>query len=191
MSSSLLYELEAELGELEGELEAEQATGPLVRIHYVRGARREFEIEQFDPAPPRRGTILLTRFPFGGSVLSAAHRTILARIAAAVMARVPSLTAIQCVFLDVEGHEDEVGDPQNYGVVGAARARNAALALGTLLDQAIRKLPVANQRRVIITVSSAGPTRPIRSNVTADGRDLNRRVEIRARFQECPGITSV
>lgn len=188
MTRSLMYELEAELGELAGELEYEQEAAPLVRIHYVKGAQAEFEIERFDPAPPRRGTVLLTKFPFGGSALSAAHKAILARVVSAVMARVPSLTTIQCVFLDVEGHEDEVGDPQNYGQVGAARAKAAALALGRRLAGLIGKLPVASRRRVIITVSSAGPTRPIRSNVTADGRALNRRVEIRARFQECPGV---
>ncbi|MGZ4828855.1 MAG: OmpA family protein [Candidatus Angelobacter sp.] len=186
--ATLLSELESELGESELELEYEQAAPPLVRIHYVRGAQGEFEVEQFDPAPPRRGTVLLTGFAFGSAAISAAHRTIMARIVAAVMARLPSLASVHCVFIDVEGHEDEVGDPRNYGAVGGARAQAVALALGQRLQQLIGALPAANRRNVIITVSSAGPTRPIRSNVTAEGRALNRRVEVRLRFEICPNI---
>jgi outer membrane protein OmpA-like peptidoglycan-associated protein len=188
MAQSSMPELEAILGEIEGALEYEQEAAPLVRVHYVKGAQAEFEIEQFDPSPPGPGTALLARFAFGSATLTAAHKTLLNKIVAAVMARLPSLASVHCAFVDVEGHEDEVGDPRNYGVVGAARARHVAQALRRLQEAAIGKLPAANRRSVVITVSNAGPTRPIRSNVTPDGRALNRRVEVRLRMGMCPGI---
>jgi outer membrane protein OmpA-like peptidoglycan-associated protein len=183
-----MHELEAVLGEIQGALEHEQEAAPRVRIHYVRGAQAEFEIEQFDPSPPRPGTILVTGFAFGSARLTAAHRAILNRIVTTVMARLPSLQNLSCAFVDVEGHEDEVGDPQKYGIVGATRARTVALTLGGRLATLIGRLPAPNRRDVIITVSSAGPTRPIRSNVTPEGRALNRRVEVRLRFEICPGV---
>lgn len=174
--------------ELEEELEFEAPRPPKISIRYVKGAA-EMEVERFDPAPPRPGTILFTRFAFGSPTPIAAHRTLAARVAKAAagrMAALPSFTG--CVFLDVEGHEDEVGDPARFGRLGGERAKAIAGLILAALRTEIAKLPAGDRRNVVFTISSAGPVRPIRSNVTDEGRALNRRVEVRIRTGTCPGI---
>lgn len=178
----------ASVRDLEDELELELQWQPRIRVRYVRGAA-ESEIERFDPAPPRRGTILLTRFAFGSAAPIAEHRTVAGRIASAVVAKMvglPSFTG--CVFLDIEGHEDEVGDPARFGVLGSQRAIAILNLIRARLPVAGARLPAASRRKVIVTISSAGPVRPIRSNATEEGRALNRRVEVRIRSGDCPGI---
>jgi outer membrane protein OmpA-like peptidoglycan-associated protein len=182
MSSSLLRELEQELGESTLPLAYEMETEP------------EFEIERFDPHPPRPGTTLLTRFAFASAALTAEHKRILARFTATLVARMPlpSPSPSHCLVLMIEGHEDEVGDPKNFGVTGLKRARAVRKELIKDLSARIRKLPAARRTSVLrqlnprlIAATTAGPTRPIRSNVTAAGRALNRRVEIRVGFIRC------
>lgn len=142
--------------------------------------------DDFDPAPPRPGTTLLTHFAFGGSGLSASHRVALARVADNIVRQMPSSRGFNfCFFVDAEGHEDEVGDPARFGRLGTARALAAANHLAGLLRPRISRLPAASRREVRINVTSAGPTRPIRSNVTSAGRAMNRRVEIRFRGGPC------
>jgi len=175
--------------ELEDELEYGVAQRPRIRVRYVKGAYGEFEIESFDPSPPPSGTILLTGFPFGGSNPTAAHRAIIARVAAAAVGRMSSIAStLYCVVVDVQGHEDEVGDPGNFGVVGLERAKKVMLLLVAQLRTRVAGLPAASRRGVIINVSTAGPARPIRSNVTEQGRAMNRRVEIRVSVAPCGPI---
>jgi outer membrane protein OmpA-like peptidoglycan-associated protein len=148
----------------------------------------ELEFEAFDPSPSPPNTIFLTRFGFGSARLSARHRRIINQIAQQAFAAMPGLPALHCLFVEIEGHEDEVGDPARFGQLGVARANAAARALVDRLSALMWRLPASQQRNVQITISSAGPTRPIRSNVTADGRALNRRVEIRGRRGLCDNI---
>jgi outer membrane protein OmpA-like peptidoglycan-associated protein len=95
------------------------------------------------------------------------------------------ISNLHCVFIEVEGHEDEVGDPARFGALGLARAATVTQFLVAALELRIKSLPSASQREVRISISTADPARPIRSNVTADGRALNRRVEIRTTVGPC------
>jgi outer membrane protein OmpA-like peptidoglycan-associated protein len=95
---------------------------------------------------------------------------------------------LYCINVDVEGHEDEVGDPGHFGAVGLARALKIAQLLQKVLEPQIASLPAANRRNVNVNVSTAGPVRPIRSNVTEAGRAVNRRVEIRIHVDPCGPI---
>jgi outer membrane protein OmpA-like peptidoglycan-associated protein len=188
MRQQLAYELEQELM---AELEMPTTLRPQVRIRHVR-RRLQGEFEYFDPRPPDRNATLLTRFAFGGYTLTGQHHRIIRQVARAIitlMARAPS--PLHCIVVSVEGHEDEVGDPARFGNVGQARALTVAQALRAQLTQLMRRVPRANQRNVDIQVSTAGPTRPIRSNVTADGRAQNRRVEIRSMISDRCGGTVI
>ena len=145
--------------------------------------------DAFDPTPPPAGTTQVPNFPFGGHTLSTRQRGILKGVARTIIARLPSSRLFfQCPIVEVEGHEDEVGDPARFGVVGERRALAAAQFLAERLRQGIARLPAADQREVTIQVTSAGPARPIRSNVTESGRSLNRRVEVRFRIDNCSNI---
>jgi hypothetical protein len=79
-----------------------------------------------------------------------------------------------------------VGPPGYPGATASERATGKAG--GELLNTGVARLPAASQRNVEINVTSPGPARPIRSNVTAEGRAMNRRVEIRWRVGTCPGV---
>jgi outer membrane protein OmpA-like peptidoglycan-associated protein len=144
---------------------------------------RELEGEAFDPSPPPRGTVLLTRFGFGSSTISAQHRNSINGVALAIVAMRPP--PLHCIFVDVEGHEDEVGDPARFRETGAQRAAAVVRALEARLRALTGRIPAGVTLDVRITPSTAGPVRPIRSNVTADGRAQNRRVEIRTRIAPC------
>jgi outer membrane protein OmpA-like peptidoglycan-associated protein len=184
--SSLFRELEAEFGEEEGALKNE-----LEALH-------QFEIEQFDPRPPGPGATLLTRFAFGSSTLSNAHKATLRTFASALVGRMPVTlpSPEHCLVVFIEGHEDEIGDPANFGRTGLQRAVAARTELRRILFDIISKLPAARRAAVLAQVTrdvwvspaTAGPARPIRSNVTADGQALNRRVELSVLVQQCRNI---
>jgi outer membrane protein OmpA-like peptidoglycan-associated protein len=176
----------------ESEFESEVSnvtSGPLrIFVRYGRRSSREFEWESFDPRPPQTGTTLLTRFLFGGHRLRANHREEIRRLAIAIITLMPRMTTAQCVFIELEGHEDEVGDPARFGALGLRRAESVALELISQLRKAATRIAAASRRDVNFSISTAGPTRPIRSNVTADGRALNRHVEVRLQLGPCiPG----
>jgi outer membrane protein OmpA-like peptidoglycan-associated protein len=81
--------------------------------------------------------------------------------------------------IDVEGHEDETGDPTLFGFPGLERAKAVAPVLKRCLVDFAAKLPSGAGRNMDLIIRSCGPKRPIRSNVTAGGRSWNRRVELR------------
>lgn len=169
--------------ELEGQREYEPIERPRVRIRYIRGPFRESEMEAFDPTPPPAGTTILTHFAFGRPTISARHRAAISRFAGSVIAAMPGTHPVMTIIIEVEGHEDEVGDPVHFGQVGSQRAQAVASTLATQISERMMRIPVADRRNVEIEVSSAGPVRPIRSNVTREGRAMNRRVELRMRVE--------
>jgi outer membrane protein OmpA-like peptidoglycan-associated protein len=182
------FELEDETEyEFEDELEYERSStvpGPLrIRVVYDRSrpsAREyEYEYELFDPVPTPQGAILLTRFAFGSATLTAEHRRIIARLAADLL-RIWPRQSIHCLEVTIVGHEDEVGEPARFGAVGQRRAEAVLTALTRRLNLLVARIPAASRPKgqVEITVRSAGPTRPMRSNVTPQGRAANRRVEV-------------
>jgi outer membrane protein OmpA-like peptidoglycan-associated protein len=69
--------------------------------------------------------------------------------------------------IDVSGHTDSTGSAQQNQVLSEERASTVA--------QYLRTRGVADQR---LSVTGYGPTRPVASNDTPDGRQQNRRVEI-------------
>jgi hypothetical protein len=179
------HELESELEQLVlPELEVPRGR---VQIRYMETAGAEFEAEPFDPSPPPPGTILLTHFPFGRATLSGTHLGIITGIATSIAADMPGIHPLLCSFVTVEGHEDEVGDPARFGALGRARAAAVVQSLVARLRPLIARIPAANRRDLVILVSTAGPTRPIRSNVTPEGRAFNRRVEVRRNVGPCRG----
>jgi len=159
-------------------------------LHELEYADMEYEVEMFDPTPPPAGAVLLTRFAFASSTLTATHRRIIAKIAADMLARVASWPDWPplCPVVEISGHEDEPGDPANYGAFGLRRATAVARALGALFEEGMKRLPatVRLPQGIEIQVSSEGPERPIRSNLTADGRAMNRRVEVLVYLNPCP-----
>ena len=70
-------------------------------------------------------------------------------------------------IVNISGHADDSGDPDYNKRLAEARARSVSAYLGS------RGLAMDQLR-----VSSFGSTRPIASNASAEGRQLNRRVDI-------------
>ena len=159
-------------------------------LHELEYADMEYEVEMFDPTPPPAGAVLLTRFATASSTLTAKHRRIITKIAADMFARIASSPDWPplCPVVEISGHEDEPGDPANYGVYGFRRGEAVRRALGALFEEGIKRLPAPGKlpQGIEIQVSSEGPERPIRSNLTADGRAMNRRAEVLVHLNPCP-----
>ena len=182
--------------EFEDEFEYE-APPPALRIRIVHGrswgADGEFEDEAdfFDPVPPPAGARLLTRFAFGGASLTATHRRMIVQLAKDLLRDGPK-GDLECLDVTIVGHEDELGEPARFGALGQRRAEAVTKALADEMQRQVARLPVASRPRgrFVITVQTLGPTRPMRSNLTADGRALNRRVEVTVgRAGLCPDAT--
>jgi hypothetical protein len=208
-ADELEFELEDEAEyEFEDELEYERSRsvpGPLrIRVVYDRSRPgfREFEYEDeyedelFDPVPTPRGARLLTRFAFGRPVpenptVAREHRRTIARLARDILHSWPRQWS-HCLEVTIVGHEDELGEPARFGALGQRRAQAVVTALTSRLNRLAERLPAASRPRgqLVITIQTAGPTRPMRSNVTAQGRALNRRVEVLVgRPAICPNVT--
>jgi len=157
---------------------------PRVRIVYGRSVHREseweaFAREAFDPSPPPAGTTILSGFGPGSARLRSSHRTIIHRFASTVTSGTAATPSTSTIKIDVEGHEDETGDPARFQFVGLERAKAVAAVLHPRLVALMDRLPSGAARNVDLIIRSSGPNRPIRSNVTPGGRALNRRVELR------------
>lgn len=148
----------------------------------------EVQLTGFPPTPPPPGTELLTHFVTGSDQPSKTqttiHKTTIRKIVKDAIARMPKTAPGSVIVIEVEGHEDETGDPARFGNVGLKRALAVDKAITAELLKEAKKVSPTNLRNVEIKITSAGPTRPIRSNVTPEGRALNRRVEVRIKTRE-------
>lgn len=180
------------------ELEYELATiarprrRPRVRVLDVRVPHREFEEEAFDweafdPSPPKPGTIILHGFEPGSARLRSAHRVTLATLARNLVSGMAATPPTLDIRFEVVGHQDETGDPASFGTLGLARTLAVKDYFAPLVDKLVARLDPIDRRQVCLERSSLGPNKPIRSNVTAGGRAMNRRVELRRiSFAHCP-----
>jgi len=100
-------------------------------------------------------------FETGRAVLTAESQAILDRVA-------ESLVAAPEVNLEVQGHTDNTGSAANNTRISQARAEAVRQYL-------IGKGVAANR----LTARGYGPTQPVASNTTPQGRAQNRRVELR------------
>jgi outer membrane protein OmpA-like peptidoglycan-associated protein len=121
---------------------------------------------------PDRGMVLIesdsirilnrVQFENGSAALTADSKPVLDAIAEA-LAHHPEITLV-----DIQGHTDDRGDARANKLLSLARAnavRNALLARGV------------SPKRLV--AQGFGGERPIESNLTAEGREWNRRVEFR------------
>lgn len=149
---------------------------------YMTGSTRLGQPGTALPKPPAAGTILLTRFRPGSATLRSAHRPLIREVARRVVefARANGNNLCEGLTVVIEGHEDETGDPAGFVALGLKRVTAVQEQLVKDINAVLKSgAPVTGQATIRVVVTSAGPTRPMRSNVTEDGRSLNRRVEIR------------
>lgn len=126
------------------------------------------QIEGVEVERPSEGEIAVrlkneVLFDFDSAALRAASRETLASLA-------QNIRKYPDNVLDVEGHTDATGSERYNQRLSEQRAATVA---DYLIDQGV---PAAS-----ITVWGFGETRPRATNDTAEGRQLNRRVEIRIR----------
>jgi type IX secretion system PorP/SprF family membrane protein len=70
-------------------------------------------------------------------------------------------------ILDLDGHTDNVGNPQQNKVLGLQRA------------EAVKAYLISKGAKIKIETESHGDTKPVATNATEEGRALNRRVEMK------------
>ena len=149
-------------------------------------AQFEFEFEsgkttRKKPAPPvvlptltirDRPFVVLDRFVFDGPAVPADHDAVIDRIARLIVASRLSTDRIETVRL--VGHTDPSGKASyNLGL-----AERRAKAVETKLRAALAALGPVPAGKLDILPQTLGETRPVASNATADGRAMNRRVEV-------------
>jgi outer membrane protein OmpA-like peptidoglycan-associated protein len=172
--SELLRELEYELAAV-----ARPRRRPRVRMVHGRSVQRESDWDSFDPSEPPLGTTIVPFFDAGSPRLKPSHPPIIERFARTVTSGMAATPIGSTIRIDVEGHEDETGDPARFGFPGLERAKAVAAVLKRRLVALADRLPSGAGRNVDLIIRSCGPKRPIRSNVTEGGRSWNRRVELR------------
>lgn len=79
-----------------------------------------------------------------------------------------TLLHFKSLYLRIEGHTDDVGDEESNQILSKERAQAVANYL-------LKKYPEIKKERLIVI--GYGESKPIASNDTEDGRDLNRRTE--------------
>ncbi|HYR69551.1 MAG TPA: OmpA family protein, partial [Candidatus Dormibacteraeota bacterium] len=130
----------------------------------IRGPRRAFGVD-------RSTSIAMTMtgdsFEAGRAVLTPAAVVALAELAKALR-RSPSEKVV------VEGHTDSVGSPAGNLALSRARAEAAVRCL-------VERERIPRSRLVVLAF---GQERPVASNATPEGRELNRRVEIHGQGTE-------
>jgi outer membrane protein OmpA-like peptidoglycan-associated protein len=119
------------------------------------------------------------------AAIPAQHRRAIARFAALIVELARRAGPTQIVVVTLNGHEDETGDPASFGVLGVQRA---AEVLRTIVARLGERLTRDQAAKLRINIVNFGPSRPIRSNVTADGRARNRRVELLVALATDPSI---
>ena len=150
-SREIVTELRATVAQLQRELAGQRAARPPEEL-------------------PGRLVVVL-----GGDVLPAGQETAGPGVARAVRSVLPEIVAAPDQIVSVEGHTD--GRPIR-AAAGKPFKDNADLSL--LRARAVAaQLQSAGVAAARIRVKGFGDTRPLATNDTAEGRDKNRRVEIR------------
>jgi hypothetical protein len=158
--AELLRELEYEFAAV-----ARRRRRPRVRMVHERSVQRESEWDSFDPSPPSLGTTILPHFdtprPGGETAparLKSFHLPIIERFARAVTSGMAATPIGSTIRIDVEGHEDETGDPALYGFPGLERAKAVAPVLNAASWTSRRSFPRARGAMWISSSGRAGPS---------------------------------
>jgi len=107
------------------------------------------------------------KFVFGKNVLIPESKKILFR-------DLKQLEGVEVSQIIVEGHTDNVGKPESNKYLGARRAQAIRLAL-------LERLNLGPKQ---VRAVSFGEDRPLATNDTAKGRQINRRVELKVYWQK-------
>lgn len=171
--------------ELEYQLSSE---APRTDRRVYRRPHREFELEfeAFDPTPHAAGAIIISGFAPNSALLGVTQRAAVDRFARKILAEMPTKPAAAEVVVRFEGHEDETGDPASFRELSKRRAFAVLNHFKQRLAIHLSKMSGGDNRTIHPEISCVGPERPIRSNVTAAGRALNRRVEIHVTWHPGP-----
>ncbi|MGJ7507425.1 OmpA family protein [Variovorax sp. GT1P44] len=121
-----------------------------------------------------RPFVVLDRFAFDGPAVPAAHNAVIDRIARLIIASRVSSDPIRTVRL--VGHTDPTGKATYNRDLAERRANAVETRLrAALANPALGPVPAG---ALSIVPQTLGEARPVVSNATADGRAMNRRVEV-------------
>ena len=107
-------------------------------------------------------TLPTVYFDFDSSNLKTSSRDKIAQIASILNHR-----RAQNRIMEIEGHTDNIGDPDYNLKLSSERA-----------DVVLKELAFSNIDESRLSASGKGETSPVADNSTSEGRQLNRRVEI-------------
>ncbi len=107
-------------------------------------------------------TLPTVYFDFDSSNLKASSRDKIAQIASILNHR-----RAQNRVIEIEGHTDNIGDPEYNLNLSSERA-----------DVVLKELAFSNINEARLSASGKGETSPVADNSTSEGRQSNRRVEI-------------
>jgi len=162
-----LWETELRAGVAEADRSAAESvlSGKQQREEAIAGLRESFGADEGEILLTPEGTIVMRvygiSFGVGSANLQAGQHSLIARVADAVR-RFPDAA------VRVEGHTDDTGSRD----ANLRLSRRRAETVARVLEQ---ELAVAAES---IATEGFGPDRPIALNSTADGRALNRRIDI-------------
>lgn len=162
-----LWETELRVGVAEADRSAAEVvlTRKQAREDAIAQVRTAFAQDEAEVLLTGGGAVVLRvhgiAFAVGSSQVSAGQEGLVARLAEAV-GLFPAAT------LAVEGHTDDTGSRDANLRLSRRRAETVAV----LLAESLGRDPAA------ITTSGYGPDRPVALNSTAEGRALNRRIDV-------------